>query len=101
MIELDDKNFAEEVKSGIVLVDFWAPWCMPCKASMPHFSTFAQEHPELKAAKVNVDDACDVMQKMSITSVPTFIMFKDGVEVERHCGSVSAAILRSKFNEKT
>lgn len=101
MIELNDENFDEAVSQGTVLVDFWATWCMPCKASAPHFEAFAAENPGIKAVKVNIDDAATAAEKMNIQAVPTFILLKDGIEVKRHCGSASKAILGSKFSAQT
>ena len=100
MIELNDNNFDETVRNGVVLVDFWANWCGPCKASMPHFAAFAVENPTIRTAKVNVDDAVEIAEKLKIQSIPAFVLFKDGIEIGRHCGAISKAMLATKFGDK-
>lgn len=78
---LTRKNFEEEVlKSDIpVLVDFWAPWCGPCKSMMPIVERIAEENiGKIKVGKVNVDEESELAEKFNIMSIPTFIVFKEG-----------------------
>lgn len=78
---LTRKNFEEEVlKSDIpVLVDFWAPWCGPCKSMMPIVEKIAEENiGKIKVGKVNVDEESELAEKFNIMSIPTFIVFKEG-----------------------
>lgn len=96
MKDLNDSNFEVEVSKGTVLVDFWAPWCGPCKASAPHFEAFTAEN-NIQAGKVNVDDAPVTAFKANINTIPTFVLFKDGEEVARYSGMASKSILKSKF----
>lgn len=88
-------NFDDVIKDGIVLVDFWAPWCAPCKALAPHLAAFADENPAIKVVKVNAEDEADLAEKFDIRAMPTLILFKDGVEVKRRTGSASKAMLAS------
>lgn len=78
---LTNKNFEEEVlKSNIpVLVDFWAPWCGPCKSMMPIVEKIANENiGKIKVCKVNVDEESSLATKFNIMSIPTFIAFRNG-----------------------
>lgn len=79
-MELDKNTFAKEVleASGKVLVDFWAPWCGPCRMQGPVLEDFAAEHPEVKVVKVNTDDNQELAEKYDIMSIPCLMYFKDG-----------------------
>jgi thioredoxin 1 len=84
---LDDKNFSEEISSGVVLVDFYAQWCSPCRMFEPILETVADKMKETASfAKVDTDQAPSTAQEYSISSVPTLILFKDGKEVDRSVG---------------
>lgn len=84
---LDDKNFALQVKSGITLVDFWAPWCMPCKMMIPILNELAenQDHNAI-VTKLNVDENQQTAAKYGVRSIPTTIVFKNGKEIKRFVG---------------
>ncbi len=81
VIEVSEENFEQEVlKSDFpVLVDFWAPWCGPCRMMGPIIDEIADENLELKVCKVNVDDSSDLARKYDIESIPTLIYFKNGI----------------------
>ena len=91
-ITLTEENFdAEVLKSPIpVLVDYWAPWCGPCQMVGPIIQELAEEMDaaKIKIAKINVDDGQAVAGKYEVLSIPTFIMFKEGKEVERLTGGL-------------
>ena len=92
IIDLDDKNFEIELgrAGGVVLVDFWASWCAPCRMMAPLVDEMAGAYKsKLKVAKLNVEESRDVVSRLGITNVPTFIFFKDGEEVFRFSGVVS------------
>lgn len=86
--EFDDTNFAQNIaKKGLVLVDFSAEWCGPCRMLSPILAALAQEmHEKVAVAKLDVDHAPKTSATFQITSVPTLILFKDGKEVSRVIG---------------
>ena len=101
-VTVNDANFENEVlKSDIpVFVDFWAPWCGPCKMVGPIIEEISSEYDgKLKICKVNVDDNTDSAAKYEIRSIPTFVRFKDGKEVNRGMGASSKDGLVSVFKE--
>jgi thioredoxin 1 len=82
-----------------VLVDFWAPWCGPCKAIAPILEELANEFAgKLKISKVNVDEAGDVAAEYSIRAIPTMLLFKDGAVVEQIVGMLPKAALKAKLS---
>jgi len=77
-----------------VLLDFWAPWCAPCRMLSPVIDQIAQERPELKVVKVNVDEEAELAVKFAVMSIPTLVVVKGGREVNRAVGvQPKAAIL--------
>lgn len=98
-INLTNKNFEEEVKEGIVLVDFFATWCGPCKMLAPVLSKIAEEYKDkVKVGKVNVDDENELAVKYQIASIPTLILFKDGKPVKSLVGLHSKAEIENMIN---
>jgi thioredoxin 1 len=84
---LSTKNFKHQIKTGKVLVDFWAPWCMPCKMMSPVLNDLAEENGhEVTVAKLNVDEQQQIARQFNIRSIPTMILFKNGKEVRRITG---------------
>ena len=88
---INEQEFENEVlKSDIpVLVDFWAPWCGPCKMLGPIAEQVAQKTQGVKVVKLNVDDAISTAQKYGVVSIPTLIVFNGGKEVKRSVGLIS------------
>lgn len=100
MIEVNETNFAEIVENSDipVLVDFWAPWCGPCKALTPTIEKVAEElEGKLKVVKINVDEAPAIAGKYSVMSIPTVILFKDGQVKEQTVGLVNKSKLIKKI----
>ena len=93
ILELNDSNFAAETQSGIVLVDFWAPWCGPCRMQGPILEQIVGKVAGAKIAKLNVDDAGAVAAKFGVQSIPTLLVFKDGRIVQQFVGVQQAPTL--------
>jgi thioredoxin 1 len=84
---LDEQNFRNETAEGVVLVDFWATWCMPCRAMAPVIEEIARETKgKIKVGKVDVDDNGSLAQQFNVQGIPNFIILKDGREVENLVG---------------
>ncbi len=98
-IELTSSNFEETIKKGVTLVDFWAPWCGPCRMIAPIIEELANDF-EGKAniGKVNTDDEQDLAVKYGIRSIPTLLIFKDGEVVEQMVGASSKQTYTDKIN---
>lgn len=100
-IKITDENFEEEVikASMPVLVDFWAEWCGPCRAMAPIVQELAQEFDasKIKIGEFNVDESPKSAQDLGIMSIPTFIFFKDGKEIDRISGSMTKEALKNKI----
>ncbi len=80
----------------LTLIDFWAPWCGPCKAVAPALERLAGELPDqLRIGKVNVDEAADLAAQFGVRSIPTLVLFRDGQRVAQKVGVQSADALRA------
>ncbi|MBR2641819.1 MAG: thioredoxin [Lentisphaeria bacterium] len=91
--ELKETEFTSAVSSGVVLVDFWAPWCGPCRSFLVILDQLAEALPEVKVCKVNVDDCPALAAQFEVQTVPTLVAFKDGQVVRRWVGLHPKAVL--------
>lgn len=96
-IHVTTDNFETEVlkSDAPVLADFYADWCGPCKMLAPLLEQFAQEHPQVKVCKINVDDQADLAMDYDVRSIPTLVVFKDGKEANRSVGLISKSQLQN------
>jgi thioredoxin 1 len=99
MQTLTSENFDQIVlqSSKPVFVDFWAPWCGPCKIMGPIVEQLSKEIEGATIGKVNVDDNSELAQRFNILSIPTFIIFKGGQPVEQFSGTMSKEQLKEKL----
>ena len=89
VMELTSENFNQErTNNDLLLVDFWAEWCGPCKSMHPIFTRMAKKYKRVRFARVNVDNAQDIASKYGVQSIPTFIMFKNGEIANTMVGAV-------------
>jgi len=94
ILTLNEDNFSKETESGVILVDFWASWCMPCKAMSPVISEIAaQTKGKIKVGKVDVDQNPGLAGRFNVQGIPNFIIFKDGQMVENLVGIQSKEAL--------
>jgi thioredoxin 1 len=98
--QFNDHNFNQQIKKGIVLVDFWASWCAPCKIMAPILNDVADVLIDGKTVgKVNVEVARTVSAKYNIRSIPTMILLKDGKEINRFVGIKTKEFLLKEMKE--
>ena len=100
MVKIVNSNeFDNEIKEGIVFVDFFATWCGPCKMLSPIVDNVSEELTDIKFIKVDVDESNEVATKYDIMSIPTLILFKDGKLVSKHTGLLSKTDLIDFINK--
>lgn len=100
-MDLTAENFDQHIMQADkpVLVDFWAPWCGPCKVMSPIIDQLAGEMDTVSFAKVNVDENPSLVQQFNILSIPTFIVYKGGQVVEQFSGSMSKEAFAEKLQK--
>lgn len=98
-LEVTDSNFAEVLEqNNITVVDFWAPWCGPCRMLGPIVDQLSEENTDIAIGKVNIDENIDSAVKYGIRGVPTLVFFKNGEIVDKVVGVKSKAELQEKIN---
>jgi len=101
-IHISDESFEKDVMQSSlpVIVDFWAPWCNPCKMIAPTLEKLAKEQEgKLLVAKINTDDHAEWMQKFGIQGIPTLLFVSDGKVVHRQVGALPERMLREMVNQ--
>ena len=99
---LTDQNFIAKTKNGIILIDFWASWCMPCKLMVPVLNELAEATDgKVTIAKLNVDEAKATAAKFKVRSIPTLVLMKNGKEIHRFVGVKTKDYLVKELERRT
>lgn len=97
--ELRPGNFGVTVEDGIVLVDWWAPWCGPCRAFAPIFEKTSAANPDVTFAKVNTEEQTGLAAGFGIQAIPTLMAFRDGVLLYQQAGALPGSALQRLIDE--
>ena len=98
MLNLNKDNFQENTKE-LTIVDFWAPWCAPCRMLGPIFEEVSKELTEITFARINTEENLELSQQNNITGIPCMIIFKDNKEIGRIVGLLPKESLKQKIQE--
>ena len=100
IITLTEQNFTYQIKNKVILVDFWASWCAPCRMMAPILNEVASElKDDLYVGKINIEEHQSLAQKFNVRNIPTLILFKNGIEINRFVGIKQKDFLLQQINK--
>jgi thioredoxin 1 len=98
-VNVTQASFKQTVEKGLVLVDFWAPWCGPCRMFGPIFERVSDKHPEATFAKINTESEPGIAQAFEISSIPTLMVIRDGVLLLKQPGMLPEAAIEGLIEQ--
>lgn len=99
-VALTKDTFHKQIEQGVTLVDFWAPWCGPCKIQLPIVEELSDEmNHQATIAKVNIDNEPELASEYGVMSIPTLMVFKDGKIIDKMVGLLSKEVLKKKLQQ--
>ncbi len=100
VIELNKDNFEETINNNaFVIIDFWAPWCGPCKSFAPTFEKVSEEFPDIVFAKLNTEEEQEIAMHFQIRSIPTLMIFRDQIIIYAEAGALPEAAFRQLIEQ--
>jgi thioredoxin 1 len=96
---LNQENFEQSVKNGITLVDFWAPWCGPCRAFAPAFEKVSEANPDVVFGKVNTEEQPGLAAAFGIRAIPTLMAFRDGILIFQQAGALPGPVVQKLLDQ--
>jgi len=93
------QNHDETVKDGIVLIDFWAAWCGPCRQFAPVYERVSEKHTDATFAKVDTEDQQALAERYGVSAIPTLVIYRDGIPVFGQAGAVPEPVLEDLLNQ--
>ena len=97
ILHVNEESFDKVIKSGTVIADFWAPWCGPCRMLAPVLEELAEDLPEVRIIKINIDDEINLAKRFGLTNIPTLLLFKDGEFVKKTMGYMEKDELKEEL----
>ena len=98
-VTMTSANHDETVSDGIVFIDFWAEWCGPCKRFAPVFEQASEQYPDVTFAKVDTEDQLELSARYGVRSIPTLVIYRDGIPVFSQPGAMPAAVLEDLVSQ--
>lgn len=98
-VNITTENFAETIQDGIVFLDFWAEWCGPCRQFGPTFEKASEEHTDVTFGKINTEEQQELAAQFQIMSIPTIMVFRDGIKLYEQAGALPPAGLNELIDQ--